>query len=294
MERSRIIHELPLKRKVNISFARKAMRDMIRVYLVFSFWLVVSLVAAPVSAASLMGQGGSYTSRAPLFPVEPVSLPLVDPTLPQPNATHPNGARPSSSLFTSKGDGGLFAHLPTNLNHDPVAALQNRNSGMAISRKHVVGLRDFIARAEAGPAGYDAVVYSAKIRPRKKPTDMTLKEIFQWIEASPGQNHAIGRYQFIPSTLRALADRAGVPDHVRFSPKLQDHFADLLFEDAGIHAFLSGDLPRKRFMHNLAKIWAGLPGMHGKSLYHGIAGNKATVSWEQFDKTMARLFPGRA
>ena len=36
---------------------------------------------------------------------------------------------------------------------------------------------------------------------------MTLDEIFAWIAATPGQPHAIGRYQFIPDTLRMLVNR---------------------------------------------------------------------------------------
>ena len=71
----------------------------------------------------------------------------------------------------------------------------------------VAQLKSLIALAEAGSAQFDAVHVSAKKRPPKRPTDMTLGEIRNWTRATPGQPHAIGRYQFIPSTLRSLAKR---------------------------------------------------------------------------------------
>ncbi len=45
-------------------------------------------------------------------------------------------------------------------------------------------------------------------------------------------------------------------------------------------------------MNNLAEIWAGLPTTNGKSHYDGYAGNRATMSWAQFDAAMAQIFPG--
>lgn len=152
-------------------------------------------------------------------------------------------------------------------------------------------LRDLIASAEAGAAGYDAVQHGARIRPTKHPTHMTLSEIFAWIDATPGQPHAIGRYQFIPATLRYLVDQLGLPDTTRFDPRLQDRLADVLLEQAGLSEFRNGRLPRHAFMNGIAKIWAGLPNSSGRSHYHGIAGNKAVVTWARFDAEMARIFP---
>ena len=149
-----------------------------------------------------------------------------------------------------------------------------------------------IARAEAGAAGYDAVVFNARIKPPKPPTRMTVAEIFQWIRDTPGQNHAIGRYQFIPSTLRRLVTILGVPGSARFTPTLQNELAQVLLEDAGLSAFTAGRMSQTQFMNNLAKIWAGLPNSSGKSHYHGYAGNKATMSWTRFEREMARIFPG--
>lgn len=153
-------------------------------------------------------------------------------------------------------------------------------------------LRSLIAKAEAGKAGYDAVQYGADIKPSGRPTTLTIQEIYDWIDATPGQPHAIGRYQFIPPTLRRLVSQLGVSTKTRFTPAVQDRLADLLLAEAGLQDFLSGAKPRHAFMNNLAKIWAGLPNDTGRSHYHGYAGNKATMSWAYFDAQMARIFPG--
>ncbi len=152
-------------------------------------------------------------------------------------------------------------------------------------------LKALIAFSEAGPKGYDAIHFSARKLPGKRPTRMSLREIDRWIRATPGQPHAIGRYQFIPSTLRALRQRAGLPWDARFSPKVQDQLADILLKDAGYQKFLKGRISRKRFMNNLALIWAGLPRSNGKSAYHGYAGNKATITLAFYRREMQRIFP---
>ena len=121
---------------------------------------------------------------------------------------------------------------------------------------------------------------------------MTVGEIYAWIDATPGQPHAIGRYQLIPATLRRLVRHQGVSRQARFSPQLQDQLAHQLLEEAGYSDFLNGGMGRKTFMHNLAKIWAGLPTANGKSYYHGYAGNHATLSWSRFDAEMKRIFSG--
>lgn len=152
-------------------------------------------------------------------------------------------------------------------------------------------LRALIAYAEAGPLGYDAYHQSARIAPVRRPTQMTLAEIQSWIAATPGQHHALGRYQIIPNTLADLMSRTGVPGTAVYSPQLQDAFANVLIVDAGYGAFQDGNITRDRFMANLAKVWAGLPLSNGKSAYDGIAGNRATISRATFDLHMAQIFP---
>ena len=154
-------------------------------------------------------------------------------------------------------------------------------------------LKQLIGRVDAGAKDYDAVQHGARIRPGKRPTQMTIGEIFRWIDRTPGQHHAIGRYQFIPSTLRAVVREAGLGLQTRFSPETQDFLADILLDDAGLEAFLAGQISRHRFMENLARIWAAFPTSTGRSHYHGIAGNRAVISWNEFDTHMQRIFVGR-
>ncbi|WP_421056795.1 hypothetical protein [Leisingera sp. D0M16] len=147
-----------------------------------------------------------------------------------------------------------------------------------------------IAFAEAPSGRYDAIHHGAKVRPGKKPSQMTLAEIYTWIDRTPGEPHAIGNFQIIPSTLLNLQKRLGLPDGARFSRATQNRMAALLISDAGYQKFASGRISRSAFMDNLARIWAGLPLASGKSAYHGYAGNRATITRAFYGKQMERIF----
>jgi hypothetical protein len=73
---------------------------------------------------------------------------------------------------------------------------------------------------------------------------------------------------------------------------MQDRLADVLLADAGLSAFMNGQISQQRFMNNLAAIWAGLPASSGRSKYHGIAGNHSTVSLAYFRSEIAKIAPG--
>lgn len=191
----------------------------------------------------------------------------------------------SGSLFAGQSGSSLFAPYPMR-QKAPVGNILGR---YASSEARLLTL---IASAEAGPDGYDAVQHGASRRPAKRPTDMTIGEIYNWIVATPGQPHAIGRYQFIPATLRTLVRQAGFNRQTQFTPAVQDQLAEILLQDAGLSQFQAGQIHRHRFMHNLAKIWAGLPTSSGRSYYHGYAGNHATMTWASYDAEMARIYPG--
>lgn len=186
-----------------------------------------------------------------------------------------------ASLFAGATGDSLFAPLPAR------AVAPSRVTGTAVQR-----LRYIIGQAESPRAGYDAVQHGARIRPSKPPTQMTIAEIFDWIEATPGQPHAIGRYQFIPDTLARVVRQVGARPSDRFTPAMQDRLADVLLADAGFPAFMAGELSEQRFMNNLAAIWAGLPTSTGRSKYHGVAGNRATVTLAYFQAEIAKIRPG--
>lgn len=197
--------------------------------------------------------------------------------------------RKAGSLFIGQSGSSLLAPYPRRVFPSTTNSL---SLGRAIlpSTPQIVALRRLIADAEAGPLDYDAVQFGARIKPSKRPTQMTLQEIYTWIDQTPGQPHAIGRYQFIPPTLRSLASQLDLPPDTLFTPVIQDQLADILFDDAGLSQFTNNELSQREFMNNLAKIWAGLPNSTGRSHYHGYAGNKASISWAHFTEEMHKIF----
>ncbi|SDI88259.1 hypothetical protein [Aliiruegeria lutimaris] len=204
-----------------------------------------------------------------------------------------NAGQNAASLFSGRDGTSLFALVPKPAGSPVARGLVVPLGGWDALRKSSAGkVLQLIAQAEAGAAGYDAVQLAAKIRPPRRPTRMTIGEIYAWIEQTPGQQHAIGRYQFIPKTLRRLVRELGVGEDKLFSPNLQDALAMKLLEEAGFGEFQQSEISRHQFMNNLARIWAGLPTSSGKSHYHGLSGNRATMSWARFDAQMAKIFPG--
>lgn len=234
------------------------------------------LIFAMLLTALCAGANAADTAHSVLSAsIFPAPKPLFEARTPPPRKSE------RGNVFADEESGGLFAALPGQL-EPPLPP------GTHIAAR----LRDLIAQAEAGPAGYDAVQHGAWVAPPRRPTDMTLKEIFDWVAATPGQPHAIGRYQFIPSTLRHSAKRLKMPLTTRFSPAIQDKLGNLLLGDAGLDQVISGALSLDAFILNLAKIWAGLPTRSGRSYYHGVAGNKAVLSFEVYASAVRRILDG--
>ncbi|EGV28152.1 TraG domain-containing protein [Thiorhodococcus drewsii AZ1] len=107
---------------------------------------------------------------------------------------------------------------------------------------------------------------------------LTLNEVRmlqqQLLEAGNGGS-AIGRYQFIPSTLEDLTERLGFSGSERFTPELQDRLALILARDAGVNDWMGGALTSDSFAYNLSKIWAGLPKDASNQSYHQEVGDNA-------------------
>lgn len=155
-------------------------------------------------------------------------------------------------------------------------------------------LLSLISAAESPRLGYDSVVLSARIRPSKPPSQMTLDEITAWVRATPGQHHAIGRYQIIPATFQRVQRALGLSGSTIYNRRTQDMMGRYLVAEAGYSDFLAGRISRGQFMDQLAKVWAGFPLANGRSAYHYIAGNRATISRANFEAQMAAIFPVRS
>ena len=119
---------------------------------------------------------------------------------------------------------------------------------------------DIVAKYEAAGAGYNAVNqigikggrgtvgFSGDFRKMsqhegKSLTDMTVGEIMdlqaeakisndEWVKR--GKLHAVGRYQFIGSTLKGLIQRLGISRAEKFSPALQDRLFISLLKSGGL------------------------------------------------------------
>lgn len=243
-------------------------------------WLLT--VSFPLSAAaemaSLLG-GDAFVSarRAPLIRGTDAI------------AADENGG--AGSLFSGKGGLGLFAPHPKRQPEVIQQASLEQPVFSTTMSPPAARVLHLISLAEAGAKGYDAVQHGATHRPSRPPTQMTIAEIYQWIDRTPGQPHAIGRYQFIPATLKRLVRELQLSPHDTFTPQTQDRLAQILLNDAGFEEVRRGKITRRTFMNNLARIWAGLPNSTGKSHYHGYAGNRATMSWARFDAEMRQIFP---
>lgn len=249
-------------------------------------------IAHPASSDPHANSRGSlfFQSRSPLVTsaqTQPIVLASV--------------ANPS--LFSDEPNIGFFAPLPPRrvapaqgapsqrITITPTPTHVMTPAQRAMHRGQLAGtaveqIRYIIGQAESRRDGYDAVQHGATIRPSKPPTSMTLRDIYAWIDATPSQPHAIGRYQFIPKTLKRLVAIKGLSLDTVFTPTVQDALSDILLAEAGLFEFQAGQMPRHTFMNNLAKIWAGLPNSSGKSHYHGFAGNKASITWRAFDAQM--------
>lgn len=195
-----------------------------------------------------------------------------------------------ASLFIGNSEKSFFAPYPER--SPPQENGRDRMVTYSTNGAPAELVRHLIAAAEAGKLGYDAINYGAKRLPVQRPTSLSIAEIYAWIDATPGQPHAIGRYQFIPSTLRRLVAGLDIDPRTRFSPQVQDRLADVLLAEAGLDDLSAGRIGRRSFMNNLAKIWAGLPSSTGRSHYDGYAGNRATMTWARFEAEMTKIFPG--
>src|SRR5690606_35377156 len=86
---------------------------------------------------------------------------------------------------------------------------------------------------------------------------------------------ALGRYQIVLTTLRAIRKTLKRPPSALFDAEMQDRSACYLLGLRGIDKYLAGRLSEDTLINNLAQEWASLPTTSGKGAY---AGQNASVS----------------
>lgn len=150
--------------------------------------------------------------------------------------------------------------------------------------------------AEAESRGNYNAYYSAPSNTDIQFTSMTIKEVLAWQEdfvKKGNPSSAIGRYQFIHTTLQDLVREHGISLDAQFSPQLQDRLAIYLLERRGVYEFARGQMSRDEFAYNISKEWAGLPRVKGDqpetSYYAGDGLNEARVESVQVLRAIESL-----
>ncbi len=130
-------------------------------------------------------------------------------------------------------------------------------------------------------------------------TSMTVKEVLEWQEhfTDSGQpSNAVGKYQFIRSTLRELIRDMNISSRALFDATLQDRLAIQLIERRGAAEYVRGGISREEFAHNLSKEWAALPQVTGSnpeaSYYDGDGLNRSRVRIDQILNAIDSLRSG--
>ncbi|MER9178934.1 hypothetical protein [Mesorhizobium sp. M0767] len=78
---------------------------------------------------------------------------------------------------------------------------------------------------------------------------------------------ALGRYQIVRTTLRALKKALSIPDTIHFGVKTQDLMCLTLLNQRGLAKYLLGTLSEDKFMLEMAKEWASIPTPAGHGFY---------------------------
>lgn len=119
-------------------------------------------------------------------------------------------------------------------------------------------------------------------------TEMSVGDIMRWQQefvAKGNASSAVGKYQFISTTLEGLLNELNIDRDTRFDEALQDRLAVRLLERRGVQEYLRGHLSREQLAHNLSKEWAALPRVTGtqpaESYYAGDGLNHARISVDQ-------------
>lgn len=115
-------------------------------------------------------------------------------------------------------------------------------------------------------------------------TKMSISEVLDWqgeFVKNGSPSSAVGRYQFLNTTLLDLVDSLGVDKSTRFNESTQDKLAIKLLERRGSEDYVNDDISKNKFAANLAMEWASLPKVAGEnpnqSYYQADGINKALV-----------------
>lgn len=125
-------------------------------------------------------------------------------------------------------------------------------------------------------------------------TGMTFENytVGQVIEMQRRNLYAVGRYQFIPVTLRFALRHSDVDELDMFTPEVQDKLATalLLYKRPAVGAYLRGDHHLEGWaLNELAKEWASIEYRNGRGYYDHIGGNRASISRAEVSSVLQNI-----
>jgi hypothetical protein len=195
----------------------------------------------------------------------------------------PNSNRPSTNTTTSNPPAVVPAPAPpSNANKNDKKDNRQDNKQNAevkpaglpivpiksVSSGKIGNILDLIASVEAIGGNYNSVARrSAGKRIIDNPplTNATIATIFKFQEKlkikNDGWSDAVGRYQYIGSTLREKVGQMGLASNTtRFSPETQDSIATYhMRRQCDLDGWLNNRVSDVDFLENLSRVWAGLP-----------------------------------
>ena len=181
------------------------------------------------------------------------------------------------------------------------------NNSFDVLQQGLKPFMDVLAGKEAGTAGYDAfnnpgnkisggagkTVEGALGKPLR---DMTVGEVEQRQSGSSKSRDffAVGKYQIIPSTLKALVKRMGIDPNEKFTDQLQEKLGAglALLQRPALGKFLLG-LPGgslKQAGIETAREWRSMPDPRTGKTYQdkGSRGNKALITTRELNDTLLK------
>lgn len=155
-----------------------------------------------------------------------------------------------------------------------------------------------------GAAGYDdywggAKKFGTPEEMFSKPvSQLTFGQIKEWQKkslqaqkaAGIDQNHrssAIGKGQFISSTLKSMQDKAGLSDDDLFDVGNQNKLIGTQLDDLGLQKWQNGQMSKEQFAKNLAGTWASAKDFSGHGQYEGI-GQTGAIGPEGILKSLTK------
>lgn len=167
----------------------------------------------------------------------------------------------------------------------PIILKQPADTGDATANR----ILDFISINESR-GNYNSRFGDKKLRLKDDLSEYTIGELLAAQQASRvagAKSTAVGKYQFIYKTLKALAAKLGTHPSVKFTPEMQDTFAYELLRQRGYETWRAGGITNNTFALSLAKEWASLPHPDtGRSVYAGDGLNASHVSIKQVYKAL--------